>query len=712
MPSRVIRHEFTRSHSLMQVSRDARLTMALLILAVDDYGRMEASPAHLKADLFPLDDDVSTQMIESWIAELASRGCVEWYSLPNEPKYTKPRRYLHLPQWETYFSKRRKIDSKLPAPPPDAFPKVSEMKRTASETRHDGVGGKELESEKEQETEMGGGPGEGPPEASPTGLHESGQGCSHGDVVSSPHLHRCCLCSSVCCEVCRYSHDCAPPELHASSSHPEPDSVPDLRFDSCGGCVTPDQCSDATRCLADVDEPVEPDPEECHRGTPGCVGGRNHLGPCPLDVRAAPAQSEPLAVSPSEPQGWQPCTIDSRCDKVSQHVPPCGQLNFAGGWDSLPSEPPPSEDPAGENNDFCPPDCDCDVCLAKALHAPAQPSLPLEPATGETELRIWDDLTAYDCPEHFPNPCDCREPAERECLPGCVLDHSAHGKICARWDVKHWVAIEPLIDFDPADHQAYVAEVEAAHSARVCPPPDANATSRDCREESLRRNLPVCTGPCQEPARCGASGVCMVPEPVTSPHPDAPGEGCTEPCKPGCTLTPGHLELCDVPKRPRKRAKPAPPPEWALEAAKRLYGERPKCHPECERLPGHLQASQPCAVHMAGIGNWKSLRAQPTGTGLSRLRKLQGSVTTFARAFAAWREPPLPEELSSVIDWLCGQGDWQDKGNPAREDCQFVIWSVRSFKAKWDNLLSAMERELAEKPAEIDYRREAMAESE
>ncbi len=185
MPHRVIRHEFIRSHSLMRVSRDARLTMALLILAVDDAGRMEASPAGLKADLYPLDDDVSKADLERWLEELIEQGCVQWY-------WNGPTRYLFMPNWTDHDTKRRKLDSKLPEPPPRNFPKVSETSRSLPKLDALEVGVGEGSRNRELDTGEGGTGGDGAPAP-----HVSGQSSEpvttapQGDPASSECLPGC-----------------------------------------------------------------------------------------------------------------------------------------------------------------------------------------------------------------------------------------------------------------------------------------------------------------------------------------------------------------------------------------------------------------------------------------------------------------------------------------------------------------------------------------
>jgi len=111
MPNRVIRGEINSSDSLSQVSIEADLTFRALLVAVDDFGRMDARPAFLKAALFPTREAVTPRKVVRWIQELAGEGCVQLYEVDGRP-------YLCLPSWETHRGKaRRAACSKHPDPP-------------------------------------------------------------------------------------------------------------------------------------------------------------------------------------------------------------------------------------------------------------------------------------------------------------------------------------------------------------------------------------------------------------------------------------------------------------------------------------------------------------------------------------------------------------------------------------------------------------------
>jgi hypothetical protein len=104
---RTIKPEFPQSETLGKVSRDARLTFAMLFTVADDDGRMSAPPRLLASLLFPYDDDAPA-LIEGWLAELEHVGCVRRYSVGGSS-------YLDIPRWKNH----QKIDHPSPSRLPE-----------------------------------------------------------------------------------------------------------------------------------------------------------------------------------------------------------------------------------------------------------------------------------------------------------------------------------------------------------------------------------------------------------------------------------------------------------------------------------------------------------------------------------------------------------------------------------------------------------------
>lgn len=113
MPARVIRSEINSSASLARVSLHADLFFRALLLAVDDYGRLDARPELLRAVLFPLRPEFSTAVIEACVRELC-----EGDDPPLRHYVVAGRPYLACVKWEQHRGKgRRSARSKYPDPP-------------------------------------------------------------------------------------------------------------------------------------------------------------------------------------------------------------------------------------------------------------------------------------------------------------------------------------------------------------------------------------------------------------------------------------------------------------------------------------------------------------------------------------------------------------------------------------------------------------------
>ena len=108
MPNRIIKESVCSSDTIDQMSWFEECFFHRLWVNCDDYGRMDARPAILKARLFPLKERLSLKEIESALVKLASIGCVMLYECDSKP-------YLCLPAWEVHQNIRAKR-SKYPAP--------------------------------------------------------------------------------------------------------------------------------------------------------------------------------------------------------------------------------------------------------------------------------------------------------------------------------------------------------------------------------------------------------------------------------------------------------------------------------------------------------------------------------------------------------------------------------------------------------------------
>lgn len=108
MPNRILKESVCTSESLNQLSWFEQVFFDHLIVNCDDYGRMDARPAVLKAKLFPLSESVTFKDIESGLQSLVRVGCVQLYESGGKP-------YLFLPSWEKHQTRRAR-KSKYPDP--------------------------------------------------------------------------------------------------------------------------------------------------------------------------------------------------------------------------------------------------------------------------------------------------------------------------------------------------------------------------------------------------------------------------------------------------------------------------------------------------------------------------------------------------------------------------------------------------------------------
>lgn len=108
MPNRIIKESTCTSETIDKMSWFEECFYHRLWVNCDDYGRMDARPAILKAKLFPLKERLSLKDIENALRNLADIGCVRMYVCDNKP-------YLYLPSWEVHQNIRAKR-SKYPVP--------------------------------------------------------------------------------------------------------------------------------------------------------------------------------------------------------------------------------------------------------------------------------------------------------------------------------------------------------------------------------------------------------------------------------------------------------------------------------------------------------------------------------------------------------------------------------------------------------------------
>lgn len=108
MPNRILKESICTSDSMNALTDFQENFFYRLIVNCDDFGRMDARPAILKARLYPLRERLALKDIEGALQALAAVGCVEIYEVDGKP-------FLWLPTWKVHQTVRA-TKSKYPAP--------------------------------------------------------------------------------------------------------------------------------------------------------------------------------------------------------------------------------------------------------------------------------------------------------------------------------------------------------------------------------------------------------------------------------------------------------------------------------------------------------------------------------------------------------------------------------------------------------------------
>lgn len=106
---RTIKPEFPQSESMGRVSRESRLCFVLLWTLADDAGRLRGNSRMLASLLYPYDDDAK-DLIDGWLAELSSEGCITRYEVDGTS-------YMQISAWLEHQKIDKPSASKLPELP-------------------------------------------------------------------------------------------------------------------------------------------------------------------------------------------------------------------------------------------------------------------------------------------------------------------------------------------------------------------------------------------------------------------------------------------------------------------------------------------------------------------------------------------------------------------------------------------------------------------
>jgi hypothetical protein len=109
MPNRILKESICDSEEIDSLSDKAEIFFYRLIVNCDDYGRLDARPAILKAKCFPLKEPTIYTDLEilNWLSELSAKKLIRVYTTNNFP-------YIEVITWAKHQQIRAKR-SKYPA---------------------------------------------------------------------------------------------------------------------------------------------------------------------------------------------------------------------------------------------------------------------------------------------------------------------------------------------------------------------------------------------------------------------------------------------------------------------------------------------------------------------------------------------------------------------------------------------------------------------
>jgi len=109
MPNRILKESICTSDTIAQLDPEEEIFFYRLLVMCDDYGRMDARSAILRAKGYPLKiDKVKESDINKWLNKLVKVGLIHLYEVDNKP-------YLYVTTWEKHQQVRAK-KSKYPSP--------------------------------------------------------------------------------------------------------------------------------------------------------------------------------------------------------------------------------------------------------------------------------------------------------------------------------------------------------------------------------------------------------------------------------------------------------------------------------------------------------------------------------------------------------------------------------------------------------------------
>jgi hypothetical protein len=124
--ARLIYWKISYSEELASCTEFAALLFTWIIPNLDDLGRMEGNPEVVKGMLFPLHKRVTARRVSEALAQLQSKGLIEWYKV-------KGKRYIQFPGFPEYQRLRKDRVHKSDYPGPPVKPCPDTARREESE---------------------------------------------------------------------------------------------------------------------------------------------------------------------------------------------------------------------------------------------------------------------------------------------------------------------------------------------------------------------------------------------------------------------------------------------------------------------------------------------------------------------------------------------------------------------------------------------------
>ena len=108
---RTLKPEAPQHRKIGRLSIHARWLWVVMITQADDQGRLVADAEQLRLWAFGYDFDVSNELVDGWLQEIARTGLVRLYTV-------RAVRYCVFDSWRDHQKIDRPTPSKLPDPPP------------------------------------------------------------------------------------------------------------------------------------------------------------------------------------------------------------------------------------------------------------------------------------------------------------------------------------------------------------------------------------------------------------------------------------------------------------------------------------------------------------------------------------------------------------------------------------------------------------------